>query len=113
MLALYVMVIIGGIAMMTFSSTIAEGDPTTSPEQVMVVGGVYTLIGMVLSVLFAVPFFWRRGNGEWIFQVILIVIGLTSCCTWPATIPLMIFGSSSETTSFTATQSDSVCPACD
>ena len=39
----------------------------------------------------SVGLFWNRGLGGWIYNLILIVLGMTSCCTWPITIPLMIF----------------------
>lgn len=91
MLALYVAVTLGGIAMVFFSGTVAAEDPTTDAGEVVVMGSVYAVMGAVLSVLFVVGFLWRKGNGAWIYQIILIVLGMTSCCTWPATIPLLIY----------------------
>jgi cell division protein FtsW (lipid II flippase) len=91
MIALYLAVTFGGVAMIVFADAIAEGDPTTSPTEFVVLGGVYSGVGVVLTVLFAVAFFWRKGLGAWIYQIVLIVLGLTSCCTWPATIPLIIY----------------------
>lgn len=91
MIALYVLVTVGGFAMYGFAEELAEGDPTNSPGQMRMVGAFYAGIGIVLAVLFLVAFIWRKGNGAWIYQIVLIVLGLTSCCTWPATIPLMIY----------------------
>lgn len=91
MLALYVAVALGGIAMVIFSADIAAGDPKNDAGEVAVIGGVYAVLGLGLTALFAVGLIWRKGNGAWIYQVILIVLGLTSCCTWPATIPLLIY----------------------
>ena len=91
MLLLYAMVTFGGIAMVAFSGDLAADDPTSDAGEVAVVGGVYAGLGVVLSALFVVGFLWRKGNGAWIYQIILIVLGMTSCCTWPATIPLLIY----------------------
>ena len=91
MLLLYVAVILIGIVMVVFSGDIAADDPSSDAGEVAVIGVVYAVLGLGMSALFAVGFFWRKGNGAWIYQIILIVLGMTSCCTWPATIPLLIY----------------------
>lgn len=91
MLLLYLAVVFIGLAMVIFSGEIAADDPTSKPAEVVVIGSIYAVLGLGMSALFAVGFLWRKGNGAWIYQVILIVLGMTSCCTWPATIPLLIY----------------------
>jgi cell division protein FtsW (lipid II flippase) len=91
MIALYLALTVGGVAMIVFADAIAEGDANSSPTEVALIGGIYAGLGVVLTILFAVAFVWRKGTGAWIYQIVLIVLGLTSCCTWPATIPLIIY----------------------
>ena len=52
---------------------------------------VYGLLSAVLAMVFMLGLFWHRGKGGWIYNLILICLGLTSCCTWPMTIPLLLF----------------------
>ena len=65
-------------------------DQETSAGEAMAMGAVLAIISLGLVALYGVGLFWRRGNGGWIYQIILIAIGLTSCATWPLTIPLII-----------------------
>ncbi len=73
-------------------AAIPNADPN-GPDamEMQLIGIIYTFAGFGASVVFVVGLFWRRGMGGWIYTLILIVLGLTSCCTWPATIPLIIF----------------------
>ena len=92
MLLLYVAVAVAGVLLMFFADEVAQ-DPDFEMEQTeaMILGGIYAALGVGLSLLFVVGLFWRRGMGGWVFQLILIALGMTSCCTWPLTIPLLIF----------------------
>jgi len=91
MVLLYLGVLAMGIALVVFSDDIAALAEEAPGFQAALMGTVYAVLGLLLAGLFAVGLIWRRGNGAWIYQTVLIVIGLTSCITWPATIPLLIF----------------------
>ena len=52
---------------------------------------VFGSLSAALAMVFMLGLFWHRGVGGWIYNLILICIGLTSCCTWPMTIPLLLF----------------------
>lgn len=91
MALLYVLVAILGIVLLVYSDTIAADDPTTDPMEFRIMGGVYAVLGFGLMLLFIGGIFLRRGMVGWVYNLVLIVLGLTSCCTWPATIPLLIF----------------------
>ncbi len=52
---------------------------------------VLFLVGLVLAVAFALPFVFPRRPWVWIYDIVLICIGLTSCCILPAAIPLLIY----------------------
>ena len=51
---------------------------------------VMVAIGIILFTAFVVALLLPNTSGAWIFHIILIAVGLSSCCLWPATIPLMI-----------------------
>jgi hypothetical protein len=91
MIALYVAVTVAGALLYLFADDIAADDPDTSAREMEILGVIYGVMGLALAILFALGFVFRRGNVGWIFNIILIALGLTSCCTWPATIPLLIF----------------------
>ena len=92
MLLLYLAIAVLGGGMVLYCNELAglEGVDTSKPE-LIVMGSVYAFMGIFLSVVYGVGLFWRRGMGGWIYHVVLIGLGLTSCCTWPMTIPLLIF----------------------
>ncbi len=92
MLLLYLAVVVLGGGMVLYRNELAnlDGVATSAPE-LIVMGSVYAFMGIFLSVVYGVGLFWRRGMGGWIYHVVLIGLGLTSCCTWPMTIPLLIF----------------------
>jgi len=63
-------------------------------EQVLVLkiqAGLLLLIGLVFAVVFALPFVLPRKRWVWIYDLVLICIGLTSCCILPAAVPLLIY----------------------
>jgi hypothetical protein len=53
--------------------------------------GVLLLVGLVFAVVFALPFVLPRKRWVWIYNLVLICIGLTSCCILPAAVPLLIY----------------------
>jgi hypothetical protein len=63
----------------------------------MVQGVLFTIMGVALCVPFAIAPFLPRKPGVWIFDLVLICLGLTSCACLPATIPLLIFWLKPET----------------
>ena len=78
-----------GICCFVFADEFAVDDDM-SRKEAQIMGAIYGIIGAVFSIVYAVGIFWRRGMGGWVYNIILIAIGLTSCCLWPATIPLII-----------------------
>jgi len=71
-----------------FASTRAHGE-----EAVMfkVQAAVLLAVGAVLAMVFALPFLLPRKPWVWIYDLVLICIGMTSCCILPAAIPLLIY----------------------
>jgi len=91
MLLLYLAVAVGGFLMFLFRAEIAASDAEMTEAEVAIMGLVYGVMGVLFFAVHSVGLYWRRGMGGWIYNLVLIGLGLTSCCTWPMTIPLMIF----------------------
>ena len=67
-----------------FSGTAAE------VEELRTNGGVFVVIGAAFLVVYAVGLFLPRRQWGWVYGVVLIGLGMSSCLTLPATIPLLI-----------------------
>jgi hypothetical protein len=95
MALLYVAVTLGGLAMAVFHEELADAE--TSPGETIVVGLVLAVVGAGLAVGFGVAPFLPRRPWTWVFHVVLIGLGMTSCCCLPATVPLLVFWIRPET----------------
>jgi Na+(H+)/acetate symporter ActP len=62
-----------------------------STDEALFMGVIYAVLGVVLAIVFAVSLFTPRRFWGWVYNLVMICFGLTSCCFWPATIPLLIF----------------------
>lgn len=91
MALLYLLMLVGGLFVLFYAAEIALEDPNTTIAQAQFIGGMLTVMGLVFSLLFLIPPLLPRAKWAWIVGIIAIALGLTSCCTWPFTIPLMIF----------------------
>lgn len=93
-MALLSLGIVGMGLFMFFGEDVFRGDPQIKDADIAMIktmSWVYTAGGALSFLLYIVGAFWRRGMGGWIYNIVLLGLGLTSCCTWPATIPLMIY----------------------
>ncbi len=73
---------------------------TSSPGESVIAGFVYLIFGAVFGIIFAVAIFLPRKPYNWVVGIVMIAIGMTSCCFIPATIPLLIFWIKPETRAF-------------
>ncbi len=48
-------------------------------------------MGVVFGLGNLAPWFMQRSKAKWIVYIVLIAWSCTSCCTWPFSIPLLIF----------------------
>jgi hypothetical protein len=46
---------------------------------------------MLAAIVFALPFVLPRRPWVWVYDMVVICIGLTSCCIMPAALPLLIY----------------------
>lgn len=91
MIALYLALSVVGGFLIAFAEELAADSADTDPMEMTIMGSIYLVTGAILTIVFSVALVWKKGGGAWIYQMIMIIIGLTSCCTWPATIPLMVY----------------------
>jgi hypothetical protein len=72
-------------------------DANTSADEWNALGVIFIAVGVVLGLVFGIAPFLPRRPGVWIYDLVLIALGLTSACLWPMTIPLLIFWIKPET----------------
>lgn len=65
--------------------------------EILIMGIVYLVLGIALFIPFAIAPLLPRRPWVWIYGMVLIAIGLTSCCFIPACIPLLIYWLKPET----------------
>jgi hypothetical protein len=88
MALLYFLVTGMGIVLIAMSSQIDMG---ADEPPAAVLGGIYSCVAAPFFLAFLVPFVTRRSPWRWIYDLVLICLGLTSLCCMPASIPLLIF----------------------
>lgn len=98
MTLLYLFVVAIGVGFIVGSQKLA--DEEASPEQVMMMGGIFAVIGGVLMLMYAIAPFLPKSKAAWIYGFVTIGIGMTSACTLPICIPLLIFWLKPETKAF-------------
>jgi hypothetical protein len=88
MALLYLMMVLMGAALIFFGSE--YGNPGRGAGQVQAQGVITLLVGLVFTVPYAIGPFIKGKSWGWIYGIVLIALGMTSCCLWPITIPLII-----------------------
>lgn len=68
--------------------------------QDQITGIIYTVFGVIFFIPFAIAPFLKPGPGVWVYDLVLICLGMTSCCCLPITIPLLIFWIKPETKTY-------------
>jgi hypothetical protein len=86
---LYAAVTLGGLAMIFFRDELA--DQATPVEEILITGVILIAMGGLFFVIFALGTFIPSRPWAWIVGIILIGVGMTSCCCLPASIPLLVF----------------------
>lgn len=89
MAMIYVLCAVLGVVFLALPAEMLEGEE--APEVIRIQGGVFFVLGIALFGLYAAAPFLPRTKFAWIYGFVTIGIGLTSCCTMPASIPLLIF----------------------
>ncbi len=103
MLLLYLFVMGMGVLFLVNPDLMVDPDAGMSSNrpadtaEAVIMGALYLGLGSVFALAFLVSFFLPRSKGTWIYDLVLICLGLTSCCCLPASIPLLIFWIKQET----------------
>jgi len=101
MAALYALVMLGGVAWVVFGAGIAGSEKDEMPQAVLLAYAAFLVVlGLSLTAAFGAPFFLAPRPWVWIYGIVLIAIGLTSCCLWPATIPMLVYWLKPETRAY-------------
>lgn len=69
-------------------------------NELWIMGVIYAVIGAVFFVLSAVALLLPPKPYNWIVGIVMLAIGMTSCCFIPAVVPLFIFWIKPETQAF-------------
>ena len=93
MALLYFSCFIGGLGMFYFA-----GDPSGELRvELYIQGAILSVIGLPFAIACTLPFVLPRKPWVWVYDIVIIVIGMTSCCCIPACVPLLIFWLKPET----------------
>jgi hypothetical protein len=65
-----------------------------------IIGWFFTVLGLLLGIIFGIAPFLPKQPWTWIFGIVLISMGMTSACCLPAAIPLLIYWIKPETKAF-------------
>lgn len=87
MALLYLIVLVAGVILLA----------NARDDEMYIQGILLAAISLPLLAAFAAAPFLPRRPWVWIFDIVMICIGLTSVCTMPASIPLLIFWLKPET----------------
>jgi uncharacterized membrane protein len=88
------------LAFIGFSFVFLLVNPTTLEMKAFaakLTGILFLGLGLVLMAAFLIPLFVKPRPWVWIYDLVLICLGLTSCCFWPICIPLLLFWVKPET----------------
>jgi len=77
----------------------------TTKRGAILMGLLLLLMGLGLAATFVLPFFLEPRPWVWIYDLVLICIGLTSPCCMPASIPLLIYWLKPEVKAYFGRQS--------
>jgi hypothetical protein len=97
MALLYLLCTVFGVVLLAAADKLADGEDT---EAIYVQGVILLVIGGALLLLYGIAPFLPRRKFAWIYGFITIGIGLTSLCTLPFCIPLLIFWVKPETKAY-------------
>ena len=100
MALLYLAVVGLGVMFIALAETIAAEDSEHSAMEMIVMGTVFCVMGGVLMLMYAVAPLLPKSKASWIYGFVTIGFGMTSACTLPFCIPLLIFWLKPETKAF-------------
>ena len=85
--ALYLVLVACGVLVLAMGPAKLD----MKPVEATVTGVLLTVLGGAFLAVSAAPFFLPARPWVWIYDLVVICIGMTSACFLPASIPLLIF----------------------
>ena len=98
MVILYVLV--AAVGVLFFIPDLVPADTAEDAIAMKFAGVVYLGLGLVFAGVFVVGLVTKGQSWAWIYNLVLICIGLTSCLFLPICIPLLIFWLKPEVKAF-------------
>jgi len=78
----------------------ADLAPQEDMAEAKITGPIYIIGGLIFLILYALGIFLKPSPGVWIYDIVLIALGMLSCCTLPFAIALLIFWIKPETQAY-------------
>ena len=97
MAGLYGLLTLVGIVVLAVAG--AEDDEISLAEK-LILSGIFLVLCGGLAAIFGFGVFAPRVSWVWIYDIVLIAIGLTSCLTIPAALPLLLYWIKPETKAY-------------
>jgi cell division protein FtsW (lipid II flippase) len=97
---LYLVLAIFGIVLLVIDPSLLGSKTDLDPMEITIQAIVFLVLGLPLFLAYLTAVFLPAKPWNWIVGMVLICIGLTSCCCLPATIPLLIFWIKPETKTY-------------
>lgn len=95
MCLMYLAVVALGVMFLTMN---LDQDMEESENQIT--GIIFIAIGLLLFAVCLLPMLLRPRPWLWVYDLVLICLGLTSICFWPISIPLLIYWLKPETKAY-------------
>jgi hypothetical protein len=96
LMVMYLLVTFLGVFLAAFSPPTRQ----YNSEETFIMGIIYAVMGVVFFIIFAVALFLPRKPYNWIVDIIMMALGMTSCCFLPFLIPLLIYWTKPETKAY-------------
>jgi hypothetical protein len=84
---MYLLVLLAGIILLLVPATTLEMEEFEK----LITAGICILLGLPLAAASILPLLVKPRPWLWIYGIVLIATGFTSCCFWPICIPLLVF----------------------
>ena len=87
--AVYLLLVVGSVVAAVFHDSIA--DANTSPGEVLFGSVAIGGLSAVFAAVFLAGLFVPRRRWAWVYHLVLMGIGMTSCACLPFVVPLLVF----------------------
>jgi len=72
----------------------------TPEDEARFMGGIFLFLGIILFVACLIPHFFSPRPWLWIYDLVIIGLGMTSACFLPVCVPLLIYWLKPETKAY-------------